>query len=224
MQKLHPVVVVHGQVPLDSRTTYTRLTDCSAVLFRHHLAPSNIKYLHVLLLTEQSLLAATEQSLWAAMLSRPYPVEAPPLAPSSIPYLHVWLLTRKPFLAAMLTSVVSCLGTVPGSQQHQVHLHLFWFTRKTFWRQCRHLSSPVQAPSLAPSNIKYLHSEQPQNRPVIRRQLPSLTAIPANIFRPGTSAGSNPHMSGLAQGAFGGSKRSSQSQNVYSNSETSFLY
>ena len=131
MQKLHPVVVVHGQVPLDSRTTYTTLTDCSAVLFRHHLAPSNIKYLHVLLLTEQSLLAATEQSLWAAMLSRPYPVEAPPLAPSSIQYLPVLLLTRKPFLAAMLTSVVSCFGTVPGSQQHQVHLHLFWFTRKT---------------------------------------------------------------------------------------------
>ncbi|KAL0027014.1 hypothetical protein WJX79_008750 [Trebouxia sp. C0005] len=66
---------------------------------------------------------------------------------------------------------------------------------------------PTQAASLAPSNIKYLHSEQPQNRPVIRRQLPSLTAIPENIFRPGTTAGSNPHLSGLAQGAFGGSKR-----------------
>lgn len=60
---------------------------------------------------------------------------------------------------------------------------------------------------MAANNIKYLHSEQPQNRPVIRRQLPSLTALPENIFRPGTTAGSNPHMSGLAQGAFGGSRR-----------------
>lgn len=66
----------------------------------------------------------------------------------------------------------------------------------------------LQAPSLTASNIKYLHSEQPQNRPVIRRQLPSLTALPQNIFRPGTTAGSNPHMSGLAQGAFGSSARS----------------
>ncbi|KAL3163301.1 hypothetical protein ABBQ32_009693 [Trebouxia sp. C0010 RCD-2024] len=66
---------------------------------------------------------------------------------------------------------------------------------------------PSQAPTLAANNIKYLHSEQPQNRPVIRRQLPSLTALPHNIFRPGTTAGSNPHMSGLAQGAFGGSGR-----------------
>ena len=132
MQKLHPGVVVHGQVPLDSRTTYTRLTDCCAVIFRHHLAPSNIKYLHVLLLTEQSLLAATEQSLLAAMLSMPYPVKAPPLAPCSIQYLHVLLLTRKPVLAAMLTSVLSCLGTVPSSQQHQVYLHVVLSTRKTF--------------------------------------------------------------------------------------------
>ena len=65
----------------------------------------------------------------------------------------------------------------------------------------------LQAPSLTASNIKYLHSEQPQNRPVIRRQLPSLTALPHNIFRPGTTAGSNPHMSVLAQGAFGSSAR-----------------
>ena len=69
----------------------------------------------------------------------------------------------------------------------------------------KHLrSAGLQAPSLTANSIKYLHSEQPQNRPVIRRQLPSLTVLPQNIFRPGSTAGSNPHMSGLAQGPFGG--------------------
>ena len=93
-------------------------------------------------------------------------------------------------------------GNVAFSQQSQKTQ--IWFIHPLIGEL---IALCLQAPSMTANNIKYLHSEQPQNRPVIRRQLPSLTALPENIFRPGTTSGSNPHMSGLAQGAFGGSRR-----------------
>lgn len=74
-------------------------------------------------------------------------------------------------------------------------------------QSCAH-AYVMQAPATQVNSISYLHSEQPQNRAVIRRQLPSLKGLTQNIFKPGTTSGDNPHLSGLAQGIFKGPRRS----------------
>jgi len=101
--------------------------------------PCNFKFLHVLCLTQQCLKAATflhvymltEQSLMASAqqyFAGSSVIYILLLGARNMEYLHVFLFTKKntfvtrTVLATMSTSVLSCLGTMTGSQQHQVPL------------------------------------------------------------------------------------------------------